>query len=98
MKRMDFDRFYSMAEPYIKAVITKDLDLRKIAEMVKTRIEVFSDIKDHIDFFQELPDYDISMYTHKKMKTSAQSSLEVLEELLPCLLYTSYSLKNGMAT
>ena len=83
MKRMDFDRFYSMAEPYIKAVITKDLDLRKIAEMVKTRIEVFSDIKDHIDFFQELPDYDISMYTHKKMKTSAQSSLEVLEELLP---------------
>ena len=83
MKAMDFDRFYEMAEPYLKKVITKDLDLKKIAEMVKTRIEVFPDICDHIDFFEELPDYSIDMYTHKKMKTDAVSSLEVLKEVLP---------------
>ena len=35
---MDFDRFYEMAEPYIRQVIKKDLDLKKIAAMVKTRI------------------------------------------------------------
>ena len=83
MKAMDFDKFYEMAEPYLKKVITKDLDLKKIAEMVKTRIEVFPDICDHIDFFEELPDYSIDMYTHKKMKTDATSSLEVLKEVLP---------------
>ena len=83
MKAMDFDKFYEMAEPYIKQVITKDLDLKKIAEMVKTRIEVFPDICEHIDFFEELPDYSIDMYTHKKMKTDAVSSLEVLKEVLP---------------
>ena len=83
MKAMDFDKFYEMAVPYIKQVITKDLDLKKIAEMVKTRIEVFPDICDHIDFFEELPDYSIDMYTHKKMKTDAVSSLEVLKEVLP---------------
>lgn len=83
MKAMEFDRFYEMAEPYIKQVITKDLDLKKIAEMVKTRIEVFPDICDHIDFFEQLPDYSIDMYTHKKMKTDAVSSLEVLREVLP---------------
>ena len=83
MKAMDFDKFYEMAEPYLKQVITKDLDLKKIAEMVKTRIEVFPDICDHIDFFEELPDYSIDMYTHKKMKTDAASSLEVLKEVLP---------------
>ena len=83
MKAMEFDRFYEMAEPYIKQVITKDLDLKKIAEMVKTRIEVFPDICEHIDFFEELPDYSIDMYTHKKMKTDAVSSLEVLREVLP---------------
>ena len=85
MKAMDFDKFYEMALPYIKEVITKDYDLKKIAEMVKTRIEVFPDIKDLIDFFEELPEYDITMYTHKKMKTSAESSLEVLKEVLPIL-------------
>ena len=83
MKAMDIDKFYEMAVPYIKQVITKDLDLKKIAEMVKTRIEVFPDICDHIDFFEELPDYSIDMYTHKKMKTDAVSSLEVLKEVLP---------------
>ena len=85
MKAMDFERFYNMAEPYMKEVITKPYDLRKIAAMVKTRIEVFPDIKEHIDFFEELPEYDTAMYTHKKMKTNAQSSLEVLTELLPVL-------------
>ena len=83
MKAMEFDKFYEMAEPYLKKVITKDLNLKKIAEMVKTRIEVFPDICEHIDFFEELPEYSIDMYTHKKMKTDAASSLEVLKEVLP---------------
>ena len=51
LKAMDFDTFYSMAEPYLKAVITKPYDLKKIAAMVKTRIEVFPDIASHVDFF-----------------------------------------------
>lgn len=85
LKAMDFDRFYKMAEPYIKEIITKDYDLKKIADLVKTRIEIFPDIKDQIDFFEELPEYDSSMYTHKKMKTNAQTSLEVLTDLLPSL-------------
>ncbi len=85
IKAMKFDDFYQMAEPYMKKVITKDLDLKKIAAMVKTRIEVFPDIPGHIDFFQELPEYDISMYTHKKMKTNEETSLAVLKEILPLL-------------
>ena len=85
IKAMDFEKFYEMAEPYLKKVITKDLDLRKIAAMVKTRIEVFPDIEGHIDFFEKLPEYDAAMYTHKKMKTNGETSLEVLREVLPIL-------------
>ncbi|MBE5973535.1 MAG: glutamate--tRNA ligase [Paenibacillaceae bacterium] len=85
MKAMDLDRFYEMAEPYIRKVIKKDLDLRKIAAMVKTRIEVFPDIENHIDFFEELPEYDCSMYFNKKMKTDSQTSLSLLQEILPIL-------------
>ncbi len=53
--------------------------------MVQTRIEVFPDIAGHIDFFEELPDYDIDMYTHKKMKTNAENSLQVLKDVVPIL-------------
>ena len=85
IKKMDFDAFYERALPIIKEVITKDYDLKKIAAMVKTRIEIFPDIKELIDFFEEVLEYDVSMYTHKKMKTTAETSLAVLKEVLPLL-------------
>ncbi|MCM1101588.1 MAG: glutamate--tRNA ligase [Clostridium sp.] len=85
IKAMDFDLFYEKAEPYLKAVLHRDLDLVKIAAMVKTRIEVFPDIAAHVDFFEELPEYDVEMYTHKKMKTNLETSLQVLRDVLPIL-------------
>lgn len=85
IKAMDFEAFYEKALPIMKEVITKEYDFRKIAGMVKTRIEVFPDIRELIDFFEAVPEYDISMYTHKKMKTSKESSLSVLKEVLPLL-------------
>ena len=59
LKKMDEEKFYNMALPYIKTVINKDLDFRKIANLVKTRIETLCDIGSLIDFFEELPDYDV---------------------------------------
>lgn len=85
IKAMDFDAFYEKAEPFLKDTLTRDVDLKKIAAMVKTRIEVFPDIPGLVDFFENVLDYDIEMYTHKKMKTDAVSSLTVLKEILPVL-------------
>ncbi len=85
IKAMDFDEFYKIAEPYIDKTITRPIDKIKIANMVKTRIEVFPDIPGHIDFFDAVPEYDVSMYKHKKMKTTPESSLSVLKELVPVL-------------
>ncbi len=85
IKKMDDEAFLEIALPYVKEVISKDYDLKKIALMTKTRIEVFPDIKEHIDFFEELPEYDVAMYEHKKMKTDLESSLMVLEEIIPML-------------
>ncbi len=85
IKKMDFEDFFAMAEPYIKEVIKAPFDLKKIAKLVQSRIEVFPDIRDQIDFFEAVPEYDTEMYSHKKMKTDAASSLEVLKEILPLL-------------
>ncbi len=85
LKAMDDERFFELAKPYIEAVIKKPLNLKKIAGMVKTRIEILPEIKDQIDFFEEIPEYDIAMYTHKKMKTDSESSLATLKDVLPRL-------------
>ena len=92
LKAMDFDKFYELAEPYIKKVITKDYDLKKIASLIKSRIEILPEIKDHIDFYEAVPEYDTAMYCHKKMKTNEETSLEVLKEILPRLeVWDDYS-------
>ena len=85
IKAMNFDKFYERALPFIRETIHREVDDKKIAQMVKTRIEVFQDIPAMIDFFEEVPDYDLSMYTHKKMKTNAETSLGVLKDVIPLL-------------
>ena len=85
IKKMDPEVFYEKALPYMKQVLTKDFDFHRIAGMVQTRIEVFPDLPELIDFFENVPEYDASMYRHKKMKTTEESSLLVLQEVLPVL-------------
>ena len=85
IKAMDFEKFYERALPYLKEAIHKDLDLKKIASQVKTRIEVFPEIKELIDFYEEVPEYDTQMYCHKKMKTTEETSLNLLKEVRPLL-------------
>lgn len=85
IKKMEFEEYYDRALPYIEKTITRKMDFRKLAEICKSRIEVFPDICELLDFLEELPEYDVQMYTHKKMKTNPETSLQVLKEILPVL-------------
>ncbi|MDE5965978.1 MAG: glutamate--tRNA ligase [Lachnospiraceae bacterium] len=80
IKRMEDAHFKELAMPYVKEVISCDMDFDKLLPLVKTRIETLPEIKEHIDFFEELPDYDTEMYIHKKMKTNLSNALEILRE------------------
>ena len=83
IKKMDFDKFFEMAEPVLKNAITKPYNLKKIAEHIKTRIGTINEITDMVDFIETLPDYSTELYIHKKMKTDEAISLEVLKNILP---------------
>ena len=85
IKAMAPESFYERALPEIRKVVTKDLDLKKIADMVKTRIEVFPDIDDMVAFFEALPDYDVSLFQNKKWKVTPEKAKKVLSDLLPLL-------------
>ncbi|MDF2821134.1 MAG: glutamyl-tRNA synthetase [Clostridiales bacterium] len=85
IKAMEEDKFFEIAKPYIEKVINKPYDLKIISELVKTRIDVMVDIPELVEFFNELPEYSIDIYTHKKMKTTAESSLETLRNELELL-------------
>ena len=84
-KAMAPEEFYRRGEKYLKEYVTKPLDLKKIAEMVRTRVETFLDIRDMVDFFNELPAYETELFVNKKSKSSLESSREILGEVLPKL-------------
>lgn len=80
IKAMEPAKFKELVMPYVKEVITKDLDFDKILPLIQTRMEVLPDAKELVDFFEALPEYDVEMYCHKKMKTNLNNSLEILKE------------------
>lgn len=85
IKAMDFDAFYARALPYIRESLHRELDFRHIAELLKTRIEVFPDIPAQIDFLEAVPDYNAELFVNKKSKTDPANSLQLLMEVLPLL-------------
>lgn len=85
IKKLSFDEFHALAMPYYNTVLSKDFNLKEISELLHTRSEVLSDIPEQIDFIEALPEYDIDLYVHKKMKTNYENSLSSLEACYPIL-------------
>lgn len=85
LKKMDDARFVELAAPYVREFVSDESKIPAVCAMVKSRIEVFPDIADQIDFLKAVPDYDVEMYKHKKMKTDEALSLDVLQKVVPTL-------------
>ena len=79
-------KFHEMALPFYNGVITNPaINLKDVSELLQPRCEKLSDIPEQVDFFDKLPEYDNELYTHKKMKTNPENSLEALNAALPVL-------------
>ena len=86
IKKIDFEKFYKMALPILKENIKReDIDLKTIAGYVQTRIGTLSEISEMVDFVDKIPEYDNSLYIHKKMKTTEEISLSSLKKVIPVI-------------
>lgn len=86
IREMTPEAFHEAALPYYSGAITNEkIDLKAVSELLQPRCERLSDIPEQVDFFDKLPDYDKELYTHKKMKTNPENSLEALKEVVPVL-------------
>lgn len=86
IRKLSPEAFQEKALPYIRQTCQSEtVDLDMLCQMLQTRTELFTDIPDQVDFIDALPDYDIQMYCHKKMKTNLENSLVSLQALLPAL-------------
>lgn len=85
IKRLALDTFHELALPYYEGILPKEMDSKKVSELMQTRVEILSEIPEKIGFFAELPEYSVDIFLHKKMKTTIENSLENLTKILPAL-------------
>ncbi|MDR0916747.1 MAG: glutamate--tRNA ligase [Oscillospiraceae bacterium] len=78
-------QFAALAEPFIKSAIGDSFAVADVAALVHSRCEVLGEIPETIGFLNAVPPYDTELYTHKKSKTDAAISLDVLHRALPVL-------------
>ena len=80
LKEMAPEDFAAAAKSWIdKAITAENVDKAQIPPLLQTRLDRLDQIPEMISFFNELPKYDIALYTNKKNKLNAESSLALLK-------------------
>ncbi len=84
VRKLSPEQFQEIIKPYVSQTVKReDIDYPLLAQVLQNRTELFTDIPEQVDFIDELPDYNLEMFRHKKMKTTPESSLEALQTVLP---------------
>ncbi len=86
IRRLSPEKYLALATPWFDRVLAgKGIDYPRLAELMQSRTEVFNQIPGMVSFLAEMPEYDVELYTHKKMKTNPAVALSSLEMIRPVL-------------
>ncbi len=85
LRNMDNEKYYELVKPMIEKNVDPKYDYKAIASALKDRVMLLTEVEDMIDFFNEVKDYDNSLYINKKAKTNQEVAKASLELALPAL-------------
>lgn len=95
IKELDFDKFMEYATPYFEASSIKGLyDYSKFGRLLQSRIEIFSEIPEKVDFITHFDKFDSELYFNKKLKIDAAKAKDVLTNIIPKLETLEFSEDN----
>jgi glutamyl-tRNA synthetase len=79
IKEMDFVTFCKHAKPfYEKSCIANKYSYDKFSVLLQSRIETFGDIIEMVSFIDNFGEYDLSLYDHKRMKTTKETAITTI--------------------
>jgi len=86
IRRLPFEDYLRLVSPWFdQALQGTDVDYRRLAELMQGRTEVFNQVPGMVSFLKAMPDYDLELYSHKKMKSTPETALDALRFILPML-------------
>ena len=82
IKEMDYDTFKSHALPFLKqSEVYGKFDTDKLLNLVKTRVQIFSEIPEKLDYLKSLSEYDVNLFVNEKQKASVSLAKEILPKI-----------------
>ncbi len=85
IRKLTPERFAERAMPYVRKVVSRDVDLSKLLALIQPRIEKFSQIPQQISFFETLPDFDSELFVNKSQKATIDSTRQILPAAIDIL-------------
>ena len=85
LRNMDSDKYYELVKPHIEANVDPKYNYEDIARALKERVQLSNEVDGMVDFFNEVKDYSLDLYTNKKAKTNPEVARKSLELALPAL-------------
>jgi len=97
IRALSKEQFMNSAMPFIKQAVSRDdIDFAVLSETLQPRCEFFADIPDKLGFIDALPEYGSFLFFNRKMKTSPDTSREVLTAALGVLENLGDFTKDGV--
>lgn len=82
LKNMSDEEFLKNAKPYFEQAFKRDVNQNFLVSLIKQRIDSFNQIPQQLDFVDSISKYDLNLFVKEKMKTTKESSLNVLKEII----------------
>ncbi|HHU55783.1 MAG TPA: glutamate--tRNA ligase [Acholeplasmataceae bacterium] len=83
IKELDFETFMEYAKPYFeKSDIKNKYDYQKLGKLLQTRIDIFSEIPEKVNFLAHFQKFDQNLYLNKKMKIDLDVAKKIIDASL----------------
>lgn len=86
IKELPFEKFMEYATPFFEQSKIKGLyDYNKFGKLLQSRIGIFSEIPEKVEFITEFNKIDNELYYHKKLKLDSEVAKVVLNKVVPMI-------------
>ena len=85
LRRKTPGEFAALVEPWVRQVVTRDIDIELLAANLQPRTEFLAQIPEQVAFLQEPESIQPEMFVNAKRKTTVEGAMAVLAALQPKL-------------
>lgn len=82
VKALSDEEFLSLASPWLENSAAKNCNLEELAKLLKTRVEILSEIPEKVVFLDDFDDFSLELFNNPKQKSSIEVAASTIGEII----------------